>query len=58
MFEVFCPSHQSAVLLTSNHIEALHNTPEGIVIAWRCWCGQVGETDNTKRRTLGLPEAC
>lgn len=42
MFEVYCPTHQSRVLLSSSCIEALHNTPDGIVLEWRCWCGDRG----------------
>lgn len=58
MFEVFCPSHQSAVLLSTSHIKAVHNTPEGVVVSWACWCGHAGETDYTTRRSLPLSEAC
>ena len=57
MFEVFCPSHQSAVLLSTSRITALHNTSEGVVVEWRCWCGQAGETDHTARPSLQLPQA-
>lgn len=42
MFEVYCPSHGSSVLLTTSRIEALRNTPEGPVVVWRCWCGTLG----------------
>lgn len=42
MFEVFCPEHGTRVLLTIARIEKLHNTPAGIVLEWRCWCGTVG----------------
>lgn len=42
MFEVFCPEHGSRVLLTTTRIEKLHNTPAGIVVDWRCWCGTAG----------------
>ena len=58
MFEVFCPSHQSAVLLSTSNIKEVHNTPEGVVVDWACWCGHVGETDYTTRRSVPLPEAC
>jgi hypothetical protein len=57
MFEAFCPSHQSSVLLSTSNITAIHNTSEGVVVAWRCWCGHAGETDHTTRPSLPLPQA-
>lgn len=44
MFEEYCPAHQSRVLLSTSRIEALRNTPAGVVVAWRCWCGHRGES--------------
>lgn len=44
MFQVYCPAHQSAVLLTTSRITALHNAPDGMRVEWRCWCGHQGET--------------
>jgi hypothetical protein len=52
MFEVFCPSHEARVLLGTGRIEAIRNTPDGVVVEWRCWCDHRG-------RSLGgrtLPE--
>lgn len=42
MFEVWCPSHESRVLLPASRIVALRNTPVGPVLHWRCWCGTTG----------------
>jgi hypothetical protein len=42
MFEVYCPGHGSPVLLDFSRIEAIHNTAEGPVLDWRCWCGTCG----------------
>jgi hypothetical protein len=42
MFEVYCPGHRSPVLLDISRIEAIHNTADGPVVAWHCWCGTRG----------------
>jgi hypothetical protein len=42
MFSVYCPRHQSPVLLGSRSVTALVNTPDGIVVEWRCRCGAEG----------------
>ena len=42
MFEAYCADHRAQVLLDTSRIEAIHNTAEGPVIAWRCWCGARG----------------
>ena len=61
MFEVYCPSHRSRVLLSPSRIEALHNTPDGIVLDWCCWCGEHGTTAKTTADSCTwdpLPRAC
>jgi hypothetical protein len=50
MFAIYCPSHQARVLLGPRAIEALVNTPDGIVLHWRCRCGTRG-TELTGRPT-------
>ena len=42
MFDVVCPGHGRRVLLGPHRIEAVVNTPEGIVVHWRCTCGARG----------------
>jgi hypothetical protein len=42
MFTVFCPRHQARVLLGSRAIDDIANTPEGVVVHWRCRCGATG----------------
>jgi hypothetical protein len=42
MFEVYCPSHGSRVLLDSSRIVRLRATRRGPVVEWRCWCGARG----------------
>jgi hypothetical protein len=42
MFEIFCPTHSSRVLLDSSRIERFRNTSAGPVVDWRCWCGTRG----------------
>lgn len=50
MFEVFCPEHGTRVLLTITRIEKLWNTPAGIIVDWRCWCGTAGRLYKTNGR--------
>jgi len=50
MFAIYCPTHHSTVLLGPRRIEALRNTPEGVVIEWRCYCGTGGTHSFTRRR--------
>lgn len=52
MFAEHCPRHGARVLLSPSRIEAIHNTPAGVVVTWRCWCGHVGRTDH---RTVASP---
>ena len=42
MFEVYCAGHRAQVLLDTSRIEAINNTAEGPLVAWRCWCGARG----------------
>jgi hypothetical protein len=49
MFEVYCPSHRSRVLLSASCIEAIHNTSEGPILDWHCWCGARGSLANGRR---------
>lgn len=42
MFDVHCPGHGTRVLLGPRSIEALENTPHGVVLRWRCRCGATG----------------
>lgn len=45
MFSVFCPTHDSRILMTRRHALSLWNGPGGPVIRWRCDCGQEGFLD-------------
>jgi hypothetical protein len=42
MFSVFCPGHDSEVLLTPRSIDEITNTPNGIELKWHCPCGSRG----------------
>ena len=42
MFSVNCSHHGAEVLLPNSHITGLWNTLEGIVMGWRCYCGETG----------------
>ncbi len=45
MFVVYCPRHQSQVLLFTDDIEAVVNRRPGIELHWHCPCGERGVTD-------------
>jgi hypothetical protein len=49
MFTVHCPNEQAEVLLGPRRIERLENTPDGIVLHWRCHCGATGALAPTGR---------
>jgi hypothetical protein len=57
MFLVFCPEHRSEVLLSTGRIEAIHNTADGVVVEWRCWCGHRGRSLDGHTLTDRLPAA-
>ena len=42
MFSVHCDRHGAEVLLTADDIETITNGDDGIVVRWRCPCGQRG----------------
>ncbi|HEY8546395.1 MAG TPA: hypothetical protein VIL36_15155 [Acidimicrobiales bacterium] len=58
MFAEHCPRHGTRVLLPPSRIVAIHNTPTGVVVTWRCWCGHVGRTDHRTDQVAaaGRPE--
>lgn len=44
MFPVFCPRHQSEVLLGYRGIDRVENVDHGIRVHWTCRCGYHGTT--------------
>jgi hypothetical protein len=50
MFDIYCPTHASRVLLGPRCIEALTNTPDGVILQWRCYCGTRGTHSFAHRR--------
>jgi hypothetical protein len=42
MFSVYCSSCDTEVLVSTRRILSMHNTSEGIVIYYRCICGEAG----------------
>ena len=50
MFSVYCPRHDSEVLLDEHRILDLDNTGDGVTVRWRCWCGHVGRHDTGRTR--------
>lgn len=47
MFSVFCPTHDTRVLMTRRNAVSFWNGPNGSVIRWKCGCGHEGFLDNT-----------
>jgi hypothetical protein len=42
MFTIDCPRHQQRVLLGPRAVQTLENTEHGVVLHWRCSCGETG----------------
>ena len=42
MFDIYCEGHGARVLLWSDCITGVVNEAGGIVLRWRCPCGQEG----------------
>ena len=42
MIAIDCHVHGSRVLLDWSRIEGTHDSPEGPVLDWQCWCGARG----------------
>ena len=42
MFDAYCTREGARALLGPRNILSLHNTSEGIVVYFRCHCGQPG----------------
>ena len=53
MFSVHCPRHGTRVLLSERRIEGIDPVDDGLVVRWRCRCGQDGQfhTGRPRRRT-------
>ena len=51
MFSVFCPQHQSEVLLGNRGIERIVNDDHGIRVHWKCHCGHRGTLRTGTLRT-------
>lgn len=52
MFQVFCATHGSRVLLDATRIDGLYNTRRGPAVVWRCYCGEQGSLLNGVSRPL------
>jgi hypothetical protein len=55
MFDIYCPGHQSRVLLGSRSIESIVNTADGIELRWRCRCGATGTELSGRRSSVTAP---
>ena len=51
MFSVFCPTHDSRVLLTRRNAISFWNGPDGPVLQWKCSCGHEGFLDHNGQTT-------
>jgi hypothetical protein len=56
MLEVYCSSHRSKVLLPAGRIERLKATADGLVVHWKCWCGQTGRWHANRKLSAPTPE--
>jgi hypothetical protein len=52
MFDIYCPRHRARVLLGSRSIESVVNTDDGIVVHWRCRCGEHGAFVTGRRNPI------
>jgi hypothetical protein len=50
MLRAHCPRHGTAVLITTSNIAGIDNTERGMVVHWRCSCGQRGRSTFPRRR--------
>jgi hypothetical protein len=50
MFDVVCSGCGKHQLLTSRRIRGLLPSPAGVVVAYECWCGHVGQWLATEER--------
>jgi hypothetical protein len=49
MFDVHCPRHGHRVLLGNRRIVSVVNDDSGILLRYRCWCGEDGEVRFSRR---------
>jgi hypothetical protein len=42
VFAIDCHIHGARVLLDWSRVEAIHDSSEGPVLDWHCWCGARG----------------
>lgn len=57
MFDAYCRHCRARVLLTTRRILSLHNTSQGILVYFRCWCGTPGIWITGRRRKTAPPAA-
>ena len=50
LFAVFCPSHETKVLMTEYNVTDVHNSPSGIEVHYRCSCGHEGVWETGRSR--------
>jgi hypothetical protein len=43
MFDATCQRHRHRVLLSNRRILSIANDDAGILVRFRCWCGEEGE---------------
>lgn len=51
MLSAHCPRHGHTVLVPTSGITGIDNTDSGIVVRWRCTCGEPGTTRFPRRGT-------
>jgi hypothetical protein len=55
MFAIDCPRHGARVLVTNRHILSIAEDGSGLVVRYRCWCGDEGRFHTGRpRRAEGV----
>ncbi len=49
MLSAHCLRHARTILVSSSEIQRIDNTEAGIVVHWRCTCGEPGQTRYPRR---------
>ena len=57
MFDVFCSACSHRRLVFPNQVLGLVNTPNGISVRYRCWCGAHGVWTTGRHEAAAVPVA-
>lgn len=57
MFDVFCSACSSRRLVFPGQVLGLVNSPDGIAVQYRCWCGEIGVWTTGRKSPAAVPLA-